>query len=168
MIARVLHLPLLLAILPLAVLAGEDKAPVAPYVLKNRSTFSAVSDEQRAPFWPIGWLKRKPMSVTSAEPLRTMEQPKAQFDASNIKLTSILLGTPSLAIINGRSYSEGDFLRQPKAAVVAGTAPRVRVYRINDGSVVLQNQTELITVAIQRPELVQRGPEQELLTEDRP
>jgi len=167
MITPAARLLLLLAIVPAFAQAGDAKLPVEPYVLKNRSSFTALSDEHRAPFWPIGWTKRRPMSMTSA-PVPTMEQPKVVFDARGIKLTSILLGSPSLAIINGRSYSEGDYLRQPKPATAAGAAARIRIYRINDGSVVLQNQNELVTIALQRPELVQRGGVEELLTEDRP
>ena len=86
----------------------------------------------------------------------------------------ILLGSPSFAIINGRTYSEGEFLRtaRPGAApaTAAGLPPgaRVRVYRINDGAVVLQNQEQLITVMLSRPELLQRNAEEQLLSEDRP
>jgi len=44
----------------------------------------------------------------------------------------------------------------------------VRIYRINDGNVIIERNTERVVVALQRPELVQRGPGEELLTEDRP
>lgn len=149
--------------------ATDPKPPA--YVLKNKSIFTAVTDEQRAPFWPIGWVKRKPMQA-AASPLRAVEVPKVVIDEKSFKVTSILLGNPSLAIINGRTYSEGESLR---AARVAGTpaaavpvAARIRVYRINDGNVVLQNQEQLITIALQRPELIQRSNVEELLNEDRP
>jgi hypothetical protein len=149
--------------------AAAPKAPA--YVLKNKSTFTAPSDEQRAPFWPIGWTKRRPMQVASAA-VRTVVVPKVVLDEKSFKVTSILLGNPSFAIINGRTYAEGEFLRAPKVAAAPGTtsapAARTRVYRINDGSVVLQNQEQLITVALQRPELVQRSAVEELLSEDRP
>ncbi len=168
---RATHLLLLLAMFPAALRAGETKPTPEPYQLKKRSAFSTLGEEQRAPFWPIGWVKRRAVA-TAAAPAAQVEQPKIQFDTSGLKLTSILIGTPSLAIINGRSYSEGDFLRQPRvatpAAALLGSAPRVRVYRINDGNVVLQNQQELITIALQRPELVQRSSAEDLLTEDRP
>lgn len=144
---------------------GDAKPPA--YVLKNKSSFSSVSDEQRAPFWPIGWVKRKPQMLTSA-PVQAVEAPKVVLDEKNFKVTSILLGNPSLAIINGRTYSEGEFLRTPKVAAGTPPAARVRVYRINDGQVVLQNQEQLINVALTRPELVQRSNVEELLNEDRP
>jgi hypothetical protein len=166
----------------LAPARAEDPTPAPkppPYVLKNRSTFSATGD-QRAPFWPIGWVKRQPMQTTSEEPIHIVAVPKVLLDEKSFRLTSILLGNPSLAIINGRTYSEGEFMRVPKSApaatATAATAPavalppgvRIRVYRINDGNVVLQNQDQLITVNLQRPELVQRSAAEDLLTEDRP
>jgi len=167
MIARATPLLILLAMLPAVLLAGDAK-PAEPYVLKNRSTFTAVSDEQRAPFWPIGWTKRKSVSITSTVVQPVAEPIRAAFDAASVKVTSILLGSPSLAIINGRSYSEGDYLRQPKGAAAAAPTARVRIYRINDGNVIIERNTERVVVALQRPELVQRGPGEELLTEDRP
>ncbi len=150
--------------------ARESKAPA--YVLKNKSAFAAATGEVRAPFWPIGWVKRQPMQAASAIPVRVVEAPKVILDARNFKVTSILLGNPSLAIINGRTYSEGEFLRTARAAAPAplGTppAPRTRVFRINDGHIVLQLQEQLINVPLQRPELVQRTNVEELLNEDRP
>lgn len=159
----------LISVVPVS---AEQPAPAAkspPYVLKNKSVFSAVAEDQRAPFWPIGWIKRKPMEMTAA-PTRVIETPKVVLDEKSFKVTSILLGNPSLAIVNGRTYSEGEFLRTPRVAGAAATAagPRTRVYRINDGHVVLQNQDQLITVSLQRPELVQRSNVEELLSEDRP
>jgi len=147
----------------------EPKAPA--YVLKNKSNFSAVNEDLRAPFWPIGWVKRKPMQA-SASAAQVVEAPKVLFDEKNFKVTSILLGNPSLAIINGRTYGEGESLRATGApGVTAAAIPqsaRVRVYRINDGSVILQNQEQMITIALQRPELIQRSNVEQLLNEDRP
>jgi hypothetical protein len=156
------------ACVPLAV--AEDapaKLKAAPYVLKNKSKFTPLSEDDRAPFWPIGWAKRKNVA-SGSEPVRMVETPRVALDASSFKVSSILIGNPSLAIINGRTYSEGEFLRQPKLA--AGVAPtaRVRVFRISDGTVILQNQDQLITVALARPELLQRSNVEDLLREDRP
>ena len=57
------------------------------------------------------------------------------LDGKAFRVTSILISTgatPSLAVINGRAYSEGEFVRMPRTP---GTAPvRVRVQRINDGT----------------------------------
>jgi hypothetical protein len=165
------------ACLPLVQAADEatpahpPKAP--PYVLKHRSAFQPLGDDERAPFWPIGWTKRK-MVAGATEPVRAVEVPRVTLDQGSFKVSSILLGNPSLAIINGRTYSEGEYLRVPKTT--GATAPtaavpasaRVRVYRINDGAVVLQNQDQMITVALARPELLQRSSVEDLLREDRP
>ncbi len=173
---RHVHFGLILTVVcSTATLAADPASVSAPpaYALKNKSVFTAPTDDHRAPFWPIGWVKRKSIQVATAAPARVVEAPKAvALDPKNFKLTSILVGNPSLAIINGRTYSEGEFLRMPRTAVaMAGTpavpAPRIRVYRVNDGAVVLQNQDQLLTVALQRPELAQRKGE-ELLLEDRP
>lgn len=147
----------------------EVAANPSGYVLKNKSTFTATSDQQRAPFWPIGWTKRQAAQATAASPTRVVEVPKVVLDVANYKVTSILLGSPSFAIVNGRTYSEGEFLR-PKLGSAAAVAPsqRIRIYRINDGNVVLQCQDQLITVGLHRPELVQRSGTENLLTEDRP
>ncbi|MGB8168437.1 MAG: hypothetical protein WCF18_13150 [Chthoniobacteraceae bacterium] len=163
---------LAVSISSLTSIRAEETPPAAKapdYVLKNKSAFTAVTDEQRAPFWPIGWVKRRPMQIAST-PTRVVEAPKVVLDAKSFKLTSILLGEPSLAIINGRTYSEGEYLRAPKTAAIAGTpAPqRTRVFRINDGHVVLQNGEQLITLPLLRPELVQRANVEELLSEERP
>lgn len=151
--------------------ADEVPKPAA-YVLKNKSTFTSIADDHRAPFWPIGWVKRRPMAVAAAATVRVVEKPKLSLDEKSFKVTSILLGDPSLAIVNGRTYSEGEFLRMPKPAPTlaasAAPAPRIRVFRINDGHVVLQYLEQLITVPLQRPELVQRSNVEELLSEDRP
>ena len=141
-------------------------APVPAYVLKNRSNFSNAAEVTRAPFWPIGWVKKQ---AVVAGPAPVVEAPKVALDPKNFKVTSILLGagtSPSLAVINGRAYSEGEFLRMPK---VPGVAPvRIRVQRIADGAVVLQNATQTLTAELQRPELNNnKRPDEPLLSEDR-
>lgn len=145
---------------------AEKREPVAPYELKNKSQFTTADPSGRAPFWPIGWVKRKAGGVqqVAAAPVA----PKVMVDEKAFKLTSILIGsgtTPSLAVINGRAYSEGEFLRMPKG----GTTPpaRIRVQRINDGSVTLQNADQVLTVSLARPELAERKGEELLLDPDR-
>src|SRR5262245_2725417 len=39
--------------------SAEKTEPVAPYELKNKSKFASIDPNARAPFWPIGWVKRK-------------------------------------------------------------------------------------------------------------
>ena len=137
--------------------------PPPPYELKKRSVFTAVNPDARAPFWPIGWVKRQASATTQAAPVL----PKVMLDEKSFKVTSILIGsgtTPSLAVINGRAYSEGEYLRMPKG----GTPPaRVRVQRINDGNVTLQNGDQTLVATLYRPELSSPKPEELILDRDR-
>ncbi len=145
--------------------ASARAAEVPRYELKNRSVFGNADYLARAPFWPIGWTKRKNNQV--AEPLQAPVAPKVIVEEKDFKVTSILLGsgtTPSLAVINGRAYSEGEFLRMPKGA----TPPiRIRVQRIADGTVVLQNAGQTMVASLHRPELTSRKSEEPLLDPDR-
>jgi len=124
-----------------------------PYELKNRSVFSAP-ETIRPPFWPIGWVRRQ-----QGTPTQAIVAPKVAFNEKSFIVTSILLGNPSLAVINGRSYTEGEFLRVPR-----GTAtPRIRVQRIVDGGVQLQAEKQLFLAKLQRQELEQKKSEEPLL-----
>ena len=136
----------------------KSTEPVPSYELKNRSSFTNPVDMTRAPFWPIGWVKRAKGSATVAA--QQVEMPKIALDARSFRVTSILIGsgtTPSLAVINGRAYSEGEFIRMPKTPGVA--SPRVRVHRITDGSVILENANQTLVAALARPELSNPKPE---------
>jgi hypothetical protein len=140
---------------------NTEKAPLARYKLKNKSSFTPIPGA-RPPFWPIGWVKRKgsaPVELASSGP-------KFSFDGKNFVVTSILLGPPALAVVNGRAYEEGQFLRTPRNAGVRSSAPRVRVHRIADGQIWLQCEEQIINIALKRPELSERKPEQELLNEE--
>ena len=96
--------------------AGElkpsTKIEAGSYALQKKSAFTLASDH-RAPFWPIGWVKRAHAGSTEIT-----HAPKARIDESSFSVTSILVGNPSLAVINGRAYSEGELIRMPK-----GSAP---------------------------------------------
>jgi len=137
-------------------------ADVPPYVLKNRSTFNSPGDAARVPFWPVGWSKQKQVAIAVAA---TAPEVKETFDIKSLQVTSILLSsgtTSSLALINGRSYAEGEFLRMPK-----GARTRVRVGRINDGAVVLEYENQKIVVPLRRFELNQHKSEDDLLDPNR-
>lgn len=125
------------------------------YELKNKSTFSVAADI-RSPFLPIGWVK-------SGEVATPVVQQRQTVDPSGFRVTSILLGNPSMAVINGRSYEEGQFLRMPRG----GPQVLVRVYRIGDGQVWLQSGGSVFTVPLKRPELGERKLEEQLLNEER-
>ncbi len=169
-------------LLSAAALHAEESAPAAlessgdpesHYRLQRKSAFTVATEDERAPFWPIGWVKPKVgQTVKNHAPVI----PRVALNESAFKLSSILLGNPSLAIINGRTYSEGEMIRQSRAAggdatVATSQIPagaRVRVHRIDDGRVTLQYQEQMIQVMIRRPELAERRNEQLLLSEDRP
>lgn len=163
-----------------AALHAGDTAPdkaepvLEPYQLKNRSSFSCASEDARAPFWPIGWVHRKGTSSVAA----SLVTAKTVLDEKSFRVTSILLGsgaTPSLAVINGRAYSEGEFLKMPRATAapaVAGTpavpaGARIRVQRISDGTVILQREEQTLTIALLRQELAQKKTEEPLLDDER-
>lgn len=146
--------------------AAETQEALPPYELKKRSVFMDVDQNARAPFWPIGWVKRVAGAPAQQEGVVAVQS--VQLDERSFKVTSILLGagtTPSLAVINGRAYSEGEFLRMPKGGA---TPPvKVRVQRINDGHVTLQNAEQTLVIALQRPELSTKRDGEMLLDPDR-
>lgn len=145
--------------------AAPDKADALPcYQLKNRSVFANVDDSARPPFWPIGWVKRKNLPPGQVQ---APAAPKVVVDERAFKVTSILVGsgtTPSLAVINGRAYTEGEFLRMPKGAT---PQPRIRVQQITDGTVLLQNADQTMVASLHRAELSSHRSEELLLDPDR-
>lgn len=131
--------------------------PAGKYQLKNRSVI-AMRENSRPPFWPIGWVKRG----ATSEKAPAMH--RINFDEKNFVVSSILIGNPSLAVINGRSYTEGEFLRFPRGTV---DPVRIRVQRILDGGVQLQAaDNQVFQAKLQRPE-IQAKKFEELLPDDR-
>ncbi len=142
---------------------GAPIPPPPPYVLKNRSSFN-VSASPRPPFWPIGWVHHDASSPIVAAPAPV----KVTIDEKYFKVTSILLGsgtTPSLAVVNGRAYSEGEFVRMPRTP--GAPTVRVRVQRINDGNVVLQQGAQTLVAPLHREEILAHGDEKLLDDQDR-
>ncbi len=142
---------LLLGVTAASALADDAAAAtnIAGYHLSNRSAFS-LPDSARPPFWPIGWVHKGKGQQQVAS--------NATLDPQMFSVTSILLGNPSLAVINERSYGEGEFLRSAKkggdaARVSVPANLRIRVKRITDGSVVLEAGDQTVTVQLHRPEL---------------
>ena len=128
-------------------------SPVPRYELKRKSAF-ALETRARAPFWPIGWSKQGVAPVAMK---------RIDVDDEMFRVTSILVGNPSMAVINGRSYEEGQFIRMPKS----GPQLRPRVYRIGDGQVFIQVQNQMVTVQLRRPELNEVKRDAELLNEEK-
>lgn len=130
--------------------SAESTAPGGsdvPYELKNRSSFR-VDSEARAPFWPIGW--KKPKKGTAGQTVvQTAPDSAIQLQPAYFNVTSILLGHPPLAMINGRSFEEGELL-----PVIAGSQRlRVLVRAIRDGGVWLEYERQQVFVPMRRPEL---------------
>lgn len=124
--------------------AGPEKA--GRYELKNRSAFHAAEDV-RIPFWPIGFQRPAKAGAIVASP--ALAAPKIQLEPRHFSVTSILLGSPALATINGRSFGEGEVL----PVVSGGERLRVVVRRIHDGGVMLDYEGHPILVPMKRPEL---------------
>jgi hypothetical protein len=149
---------------------AESETPVEPvglYQLKSRSTFAA-EESARSPFWPIGHVKRLKAADVTISTVPT----EGPISPEMFNVTSIALGNPSLAIINGRAYGEGEIIRMGRGpqASAAAQKVRIRVTRIVDGHVTLQSaQGESLTIPLRRPELTERKADDpaELLLEDR-
>lgn len=133
---------------------AESVAPKR-YQLKTKSSFKIPADT-RAPFIPIGWVKPK-----EGEQVIVISEDK--IDESAFRVTTILLGNPSLAVINGQSYQEGEFLRMPRG----GPQLRILVHRIADGQVLLQHEKRVFAAPLKRPELGERTVEEPLLNAER-
>lgn len=114
---------------------------VGRYELKQRSSFT-VQDGTRSPFLPVGWVKPAPGQTN------VVVQSGPRITEGQFRVTSILVGSPSLAVINGRSYSEGEPIRMGRGATL-----KPKVYRISDGKVVIQVDSEFITVPLHVPKL---------------
>lgn len=154
--------------------APATAAPAAPatepvatagYKLKNRSAYTLPA-ETRSPFWPLGW--RKVAGVQNQETVYV------KLDPNQFVVSAILLGPPSLAVINGKHYEEGEYLRMPRpqtaeAAAALAKMPRIRVARIVDGSVMLDSGGQQVMVPLRRAETLggQRQQEELVPVQDR-
>ena len=155
--------PLSILIAAASLATAQDAPPAAAtpatapasFELKNKSVCE-ISPGSRAPFWPIGW---KPDH--SAAPV--VMNKKLEIDGGFFKVTSILLGNPSLAVINGRSYEEGQPIRMPKASQQVHAV----LYRIGDGQVWIQVEKQIVNTPLRRQELNEKKTGPELLNDER-
>jgi hypothetical protein len=136
---------------------AEPVATIPAYELRKRSVCE-LPDGFRSPFLPVGW-KRPVETGTAQAPIAA-----GGFAETDFSLTSVLLGAPSLAVINGRSYSEKEYLRLPKELQAKG---KVQVVRIGDGLVVLQAGSQQLTIPQRRSDLPAKRPELEVISPDR-
>ena len=109
-------------------------APTAPREVKitNRSTFDPDGLTKRSPFIPIGYVR----ATKAAEREVIMDVRPEMF-----AVTAIMLGDPSLAIINGKDRGIGD-----RIPLNPGGTEFVIVRRISDGQVTLEHRGRMIVV----------------------
>ncbi|MEI8340733.1 MAG: hypothetical protein WCH43_04245 [Verrucomicrobiota bacterium] len=113
---------------------------VKAFKLKHRSSFT-LQDTERNPFWPVGWVKTAPTAVASNDNVQVSE-----IRAEDFELTAILLGTPPMAVINGKEYAEGEYI------IIRGGGPKTKVLvaQVLDGRVVLRYMNRDYPVALRR------------------
>lgn len=112
------------------------------FKLIHRSEFS--STVERNPFWPIGWVKGAGQAAT--------QEAAVPVSASNFTVSSISISSTPLAVINGKTYAEGEVIN----AMYGGQRITIRLVAIHDGDVVLEYLGKRYTVPMKRPELIQK------------
>lgn len=135
-----------LLVLAALLLRGHAGAQTAEELLiKERSSFRQ-SSEVRNPFLPIGWVKPAPQEVVA----KSGGAPKVDHSALLFKperfvVSSISTGAMPLALINGKTYGEGDL-------IPLGEQESVQVERIRDGEVQLRFRDKTMNLTIKRSE----------------
>ncbi len=114
--------------------AESPESPV--YEIRYRSTFEP-EQTARNPFWPIGWTPPK-----KADPNATPAPQIVQVPPGLFRLTSILTGSPAIAMIDGKDYMVGDTIEKN----VQNTRVQLKVLAIRDGFVVLGYPGGTVTI----------------------
>jgi hypothetical protein len=117
--------------------------------LKHRSAFAG--GPARNPFWPIGWVKDS--SGGSAE----SEETVAAITPDKFLVTSISTGANPLAVINGKTFGEGETIN----AMYGDQKIKILVLAIQDGEVVLQYAGKKYVIAMKAPEMTHTHVESE-------
>jgi hypothetical protein len=108
--------------------------------VKNKSSFTM--ENNRNPFWPIGW---KP-SARLADPTAT-DHSGPEISASAFLVTSITLGKNNrFAIINGKVMQEG----QQFGLQVGTQTYQITLKAVQDGRVVFSRRDQEIVVPLRR------------------
>jgi hypothetical protein len=122
----------------------QSETSAGRFKLKNRSSFAVSSMDAHNPFWPIGWTKSPavPVAQTTAE-----SAPAAvTLKADSFVVSSILLGNPPLAVINGREMAEGEIV----AIQIGAQRLYVQLASVQDGRVVLRYLNQNLIVPLRR------------------
>jgi len=112
------------------------------FQLKNRSTFTASSDDKdsRDPFWPIGWVKTAANSTAVAAPVTLT------LKAENFEVSAILLNNPPLAVINGKEMAEGQIAQ----VRIDNQIIPVQLAAVQDGRIVLRYRDQDLIIPLHR------------------
>jgi len=140
------------AVVSLSALAQAEPEKGKSYELKNRSAFH-MQEDARIPFWPIGF--QRPPKGFVAGPVGKVA--KVQIDPSQFTLTTVLLGNPALATINGRAFGEGEVL----PVIYGNERLRVVLRSVRDGGVTLDYEGQQIFVPMKRSELAPKQTQQQ-------
>lgn len=135
-----MKLVLLLALTVSAIATAAEGEKVPPMQLKTHSEFH-VDLNTRTPFWPIGWVR--PIG-SAPKVVGKKAEVEFQLEAKHFQLTSVLLGNPPLATINGRAFGEGETL----PVMRGGERLKVIVRAIRDGGVTLDYNKQRLFVPI--------------------
>ena len=146
--------PLILAAaaVALSAQAQAESEKMKGYELKNRSAFHAPEDA-RIPFWPIGFVHPAKGATATA----VSQVAKIRLEPAYFNLTSVMLGHPALATINGRAFAEGEVL----PVVFGNERLKVVLRSVQDGGVTLDHEGQRIFVPMKRLELAPRQSQQQ-------
>jgi serine/threonine protein kinase len=142
---------------PPARLAANASTPAAT-VGNTEAILVSPPEEEARQTPPPGETQTGGRLVTdnrASSPATMVVAPNWTLEEKNFRVTSIILSngtSPTLAVINGRAYAEGEFLRVPKDSV---SSLRIRVNRIYANNVVLEHDNQKVVVPLRRPELSQ-------------
>jgi hypothetical protein len=93
--------------------------------------------------------EERKMVAVSTQSVSRPEPIVIQISADLIHVTAISLGHPRLATINGRNVAEGEYITIHTPA--ANIAVTLRVSKISDGRIELNNGPQLITARLELP-----------------
>lgn len=114
------------AILAGSAFAEEKAAPPAPkpgYTPAAKSAFN-IKGITRNPFEPIGFVPGVADAIKVDIPVVTPDM---------FKVSSIIVGSPGVAVINGKDFAEGEFVPVP------GQQTKVQLIKVSDGQITLRH-----------------------------
>ena len=149
---KITPLFLTVAAVAVSVFAQAEPDKAKGYELKNRSAFHAAEDA-RIPFWPIGF-QRNARGVVQAPATKVA---KIRIDPTQFNVSSLLLGNPALATINGHAFAEGEVL----PVLYGSERLRVVLKSVRDGGVTLEYDGQQIFVGMKRTELARKQAQQQ-------